>query len=246
MTRFVESLREKDAFPVQTMFERTFAGEANALGFELSDEEKNIPEMQKLLGEWAQLSGLENLDAEIEIEAEKEIAKEAEKEVTLDRPPAFEPHAPEVSTQLEEAIASGNLNSSFFIPAFRIFRDISAEKHMEEPEAWYDCLFVTRDFAKTVKDESNRKDASLRPVDFLLSFEFNDDLLLIISQHEANAIIPLVKKSKHAILHVYSPRVSRASETFDELDFFRITASERLYTPSPKLQSMLAIFARSL
>ena len=190
--------------------------------------------------------GIENLDAEIEVETEKEVSKEVEKIKEMDKPPAFEPHDPVASTELKAAIQTGILDAKHFIPAFSIFRDTSAAKVMDEPEAWYDCLCATRDFVTTIKDRSSKKDTSLKPVNFILSFEFSPDLLLVISQYEANEIIPLVKASAKAILHVYSPRVSRAMETYDELDFYRVTSTLRPYTPPPKVQALLNIFAGQL
>ena len=244
--RLLEGLRERDVFTVEEMYRPSYAGEANPLPFDISDEERDMPEMRALRQKWSQLAGIENLDAEIEVETSKELSKEIEKIKEMDKPPAYEPHDPLASTQLSPSIQSGTLEPKYFVPAFRLFQETTAAKFMAEPDAWYTCLYVTRDFATTIKDSSSKKDTCLKPVNFLLSFEYSPDLLLIISQYEANEIMPLVKQSTKAILHVYSPRVSRGMETYDELDFYRVTATERPYTPPPKVQAILNVFAGQL
>ena len=100
---------------------------------------------------------------------------------------------------------------------------------------------------KTVRNQADSALPSvLRTCYFVLSFRFQEDgALLLISQHEANAIIREMGKTTEAHLHLYNPFVSRSTAKSDELTFYNYPPipEERGWRPDPKALTFLQIFA---
>ena len=240
-TPFVEALREPEAFDVSTLYsiERDHTPA-------LSIEMRQLPEMRQLLHDSSQPGGHNDLDAEVETEAEKEIAKESPREQDTSQPPDMKPHEPSVSQLLFEAIEAGCMDTTAFIPAFSIFRTDS-ETSTNDERAWESTLFITPDFKNTVQDSGDPPKASvLRPVNFVLSFSFqNNGELLIISQHEACAIMPRMERATDAHLLLYNPCIPRSRMRSDELMLYNIPPipQERGWHPNPTALCMLQIFS---
>ena len=102
--------------------------------------------------------------------------------------------------------------------------------------SWLTDLLVTTDFARTIKtSEDQYLDLFLRPVHWIAigrrerNKQKNDKTVdcVVLSPHEANALLPLVRECKMVSLHVYSPRVSVSTRPFDDLCFAAVPAVEQ-------------------
>jgi len=109
-------------------------------------------------------------------------------------------------------------------------------------------LLATRDFRDTVvvaRNYQGAMDNFLRGVRWLLSTSKDPDLIILISPFEANELLPEIRRSPYLHLHLYSPRVSRATPSFEDLGFFRFPTSP-FTPPSREVIHELNLFAGQL
>jgi hypothetical protein len=96
-------------------------------------------------------------------------------------------------------ISDGLLNrfSTAFQPAFWTFLKTSASIAFE-PGAWPQDLLVTSDFANTVLlADTELLDQYLRPVHWIVSIQSRNTVsCVIISPHEANELMPIVRRNQ--------------------------------------------------
>ncbi|OWP03804.1 hypothetical protein B2J93_2649 [Marssonina coronariae] len=82
-----------------------------------------------------------------------------------------------------------------------------------------DLLFTT-DFAQTiVQKEKALMDQGIRPVHWVLSLRRTNNSVttVIISPYEANELLPAIRAKENVTLHVYTPRLSLANDTLENL-----------------------------
>jgi hypothetical protein len=109
-------------------------------------------------------------------------------------------------------------SSSAVSLAFESLRQTSAG-HFSVLQYLGPQLYASGDFIKTVqRAKGTVDDQFLKPVHWALSNVHNSDLLLL-SQHEANELLPEVRVSQKTKLHVYSARTTRAMRSFGDLTF---------------------------
>ena len=241
----IEAYKEPEALPVQIVYAPTFDDDRARTPLRMSETTRQLPEMRHLLYLLSQLPHYNHLDAEVEIQAEKEIAKESHREKESSPPRGLIPRVPSVSATLRKALSMGRMDTADFLPAFRLFETLLAEQNNSD-YAWYTSLFVTTDFVDTVEKQGSALPSVLRTCYYVLSFRFQEDgALLLISQFEANEIMSGMKKIREAHLHLYTPCVSRSSGKADELTFYNYPPipEERDWHPDPKALTYLQIFA---
>lgn len=71
----------------------------------------------------------------------------------------------------------------------------------------------------------------IRPVQWILS-STTTSVIVLISPVEANALLPTVRDSRKAFLHLYAPRVSRNVVSVEDMEFFTIPRPRT--TPIPE------------
>ncbi|KAG6814907.1 hypothetical protein H0H93_011790, partial [Arthromyces matolae] len=170
---------------------------------------------------------------------ERQVSQEAERERQRELPPKVEAAVPHLHDALRLLIKDGTFKpggASPFIPLFTF-----------GGHKWSKALFSTRDFAETIKSGSSTGDF-LRPVNWILSVQAHR-VLVVLSPHEVNLCLPLISKSKHVYLHVYTPRVNRTMKTTEDLRFFTIPelpASPDLLPFIPSLMLQVNLWAGQL
>lgn len=139
-----------------------------------------------------------------------------------------------------------NRFSSAFKPAFELFTKTSARASFDAG-AWPKDLLVTSDFATTVRQWSwGTDDQYLRPVHWIISSPHESGVsCVIISPHEANELIPFVRRNRKVTLHVYSPRLSFASYSLEDLAFCAIPPVPKTWI-APALAPQINLFAGQL
>ncbi|KAI4522715.1 hypothetical protein K525DRAFT_268624 [Schizophyllum commune Loenen D] len=195
-------------------------------------------------------------DSRLQEEQERELAheKEQEREVQHAQPATPLPHATDPA--LMALVATGRMPTQ---PAFRTLRECLAFTSVEalipnvSSTFFQDTRMIaaTSDFAETIELSAHSphdKDAFLRSVQWIVSIDKDPNTLLLISPHEANEILPRVRQSKDVHLHLYAPRVTRETRSFDNLTFFTVPSSDAstFRPPAEQIRHELNLFAGNL
>lgn len=83
-----------------------------------------------------------------------------------------------------------------------------------------------------------------KQVNWILS-SVHSDVLIVVSQWEANELINIIRKSENARLNIYAPRLTKPMRSFRHLDFFGIGANI-LTQPNDTMTRCLEMFSGSL
>jgi len=131
-------------------------------------------------------------------EQERETLQEVQQEQQqICSPPSVKHQKHEMHEQMWEYLKKGYFSagaSAAYQGAFDCFRTTSANQ-FNLPRAIADGLFVTHDFVETISGAPNVEEGFLKPVNWVLSSAENSDVL-IISQYEANELLPSIRKSE--------------------------------------------------
>ncbi|KZP04846.1 hypothetical protein FIBSPDRAFT_1054420 [Athelia psychrophila] len=176
-----------------------------------------IDQRCKLLGV-VQLSNMQ-----MEEEQEREVAHEVQTERQVERPPKAEAAGHEVHPDLSHLVQNGIIpvGSSQFLPAFSMIS--GSPSALGERQTWSPMLLATRDFSSTVKGHQSGHGEYLRPVNWILSSKApNPEMLVLLSPYEVNHLLPEIRQSKQVHLHMYSPRITHAMQSLEDLTFYCI------------------------
>lgn len=193
-------------------------------------------------------------EAALQEEQERELSPEVEEERQIERPPPAEPANHKIHCHLRNFVSAGIAipkTSRAVMPAFMALADTSAADHVPVDMFPKDVL-VTRDFVRTIqKSDTGRflSDTYQRPVQWILSSQPRDwHKVIIISPFEANALLPLVRESTYATLHLYCARPNQEIRPLDHLDLFSVPSPPTNWSePFPlRLMVQLNLFAGQL
>ncbi|CUA70922.1 Proteasome activator complex subunit 4 [Rhizoctonia solani] len=171
--------------------------------------------------------GLENLgvkqleDPGMDEEQEREVNHEIEREQQTQRPPKGKPVNHSIHPDVKRFINTGTLctSRSAFLPLFHPFRDFNSQIS----ESWSRLLYCSVDFLQTVAGSpTDRLSEYLRPVNWIVSG--HGDVRVVLSPHEVNELLPLIRNSSVVRLHIYASRVSLSMLSFSDLQFYSIPA----------------------
>ncbi|KAH8798597.1 hypothetical protein F5884DRAFT_687263 [Xylogone sp. PMI_703] len=180
-------------------------------------------------------------------EQERELSPENEREQQVELPPPAVPLIHSVHEDLRQLIAHGILkrNSDAFLPAFEVFRDTTAHDYYKTLN-WPTDLFVTKDFARSIRSSGQPLDHFLRPVHWVLSCREGSTVqLVVISPYEAQELLPSIRLSKICSLHTYSARSSVTVRTLEDLAFCPFSAQSQAL-PNSNTIIQLNLFAGQL
>ncbi|KZP03931.1 hypothetical protein FIBSPDRAFT_443078, partial [Athelia psychrophila] len=158
---------------------------------------------------------------QMEEEQEREVDHEVETERQIQRPPKAEAARHEVHPDLAQLVRKGIIpsGSSQFLPAFSIIS--GSPSTLGERQTWSPMLLATRDFSSTVKGRHSGHGEYLRPVNWVLSSKCaNPEIIVLLSPYEVNHLLPEIRKSEQVHLHMYSPRVTHAMQSLEDLRFY--------------------------
>ncbi|KAJ5105691.1 hypothetical protein NUU61_003038 [Penicillium alfredii] len=182
-------------------------------------------------------------------EQEREVECEVEREQQMYRPP---PHLPREHI-LDENVkhfanfgkAKSGGSSTAIQRAFMSMQNTSVGD-TTFPHCLGSQLWVTKDFIATVQlKKRDMNDEFMKPVNWVLSSIYSDDMV-IVSQHEANELLPVIRKSPYSRLHLYRPRTTNTMQSFRNLDLFTTGAGAANYQPPEDAARDLELFAGSL
>ncbi|CAE7082217.1 unnamed protein product [Rhizoctonia solani] len=203
----------------------------------------DIPELRKGL----EKLGVKKLDdPSMNEEQEREVNHEVEREQQTQRPPKGLPASHSIHPDVKRFINTGRLptSRSGILPLFHSFR----AKSSQICNSWSPLLFASTDFLQTIaKSPIDTLSEHMRPVNWIITGHGN--VRVVMSPHEVNELLPVIRKSSVIQLHVYAPRTSVAMLSFSELQFYSIPARPNNHPSSTELSSarlQLDLFAGQL
>jgi hypothetical protein len=161
-------------------------------------------------------------------EQERELSPEIEEERQIERPAPMVPEVHNVDQDLIHLVQTGQFRSRSraFLPAFRALSSSSVASLIDLTQFPIELL-VTADFIRTVKRPSDPSSVSYlsdsfqRPVQWVLSV-LDHQNLVILSPFEANELLPVIRQSCKATLHLYSPRQNLGYQPLDTLGLYTL------------------------
>jgi len=122
-------------------------------------------------------------------------------------------------------------------------------KALDSTTEWSPSPLATADFITTILDSDRaRMTEYLRPVNWILSSgSGKNSIIVVISPHEANELLPIIRKSDKVRLHIYAPRVTASMRSFSDLRFYTIPDSQTERWSAPAhVRTELNLFAGQL
>ena len=184
-------------------------------------------------------------------EQEREVMHEVEREREVERPPKVPPAKHSLSKEVTNFVKTGTIakESLVFLPVFTTLNDTSAITN--ESNVWNRWTLATQDFCRTIDSSedgtSSKVDEFLRPVQWVVSSKTAvPQVLVILSPHEVNQLLPHIRKSEHVHLHLYTPRTTKSMKPTDNLSLYSVPAVPDAWTPPQVLMGQLNVFAGQL
>ncbi|KAH9038807.1 hypothetical protein EDB85DRAFT_392096 [Lactarius pseudohatsudake] len=211
----------------------------------LSPEIKGVPSLRERL---ERLGVTQLTDVRMAEEQEREVNHEVERECHVEPPPSVHPAKHIIHDDLRKFVRTGSLpmHSKYIIP---LFSQTGIDKALDSTTEWSPSPLATIDFTITTRcsDIVHLTDY-LRPVNWVLtSGSGRNSVAIIISPHEANELLPTIRKSGKVRLHVYAPRVTASMRSFSDLAFHTIPSTPaREWTAPAHLRIELNLFAGQL
>ncbi|KAH9056899.1 hypothetical protein EDB87DRAFT_1833454 [Lactarius vividus] len=186
-------------------------------------------------------------EQEQEQEQEREVNHEVEVEGHAEYPSVVFPAEHIVCGEIRYFVSTGVLAkpSAYIIP---LFTPTGIDKALDSTAGWTPSPLATTDFAITTTDSSITELTDyLRPVNWILSSgSGKESVAIVISPHEANELLPSIRKSGKVRLHVYAPRVTTSMRSFSDLTFYTVPESPEKWTVAAHLRTELDLFAGQL
>ncbi|KAF8439804.1 hypothetical protein L210DRAFT_3540380 [Boletus edulis BED1] len=162
-------------------------------------------------------------------EQEREVIHEVEREREVERPPLVSPAKHSLPKEVVNFVKTV----------------------MNDSQVWSRWVLATNDFCQTIVlskgDMSSKTDEFLRPVQWIISSQTAvRQILVILSPHEVERLLPSIRKSEHVHLHLYTPRTTKSMKPSDNFDLYNIPTVSSDWTPPQALVSQLNIFAGQL
>ena len=204
---------------------------------------RNMRKSIRSSGDDMQLLAHQEVEQEREVEVELETVREVKK------PPQAVPWPQgDLHKDVSSFAQSGQLvtGSSSYIQVFAHLRETGLGRRFGVTEsATKSKLYVTFDFTKTILTSGKKPmDEYARPVHWILWSE-TSAIALIISDHEANALLPILRNQREHRAHllIYAAPATRSMLPFDKLTFYSVPALPDGWKAPTWLVRDLGIFA---
>jgi hypothetical protein len=180
-------------------------------------------------------------------EQEREVVHEVERERQVERPPKVEPaaHVRLPHPDIRQFVRTGQIpvGSSAFIASLSSLENTTAT--FPEHEQWAQRVLVTCDFARTVSI-MDKVDDYLRPVNWVVCSNIGcSPVMVVMSPHEVNTLLPVIRRSNAVHLSIYTPRTTKTMQACDDLRLYSVPSTPHL-TPLKPLIYQLNLFAGQL
>ncbi|KAF7977108.1 hypothetical protein HWV62_4707 [Athelia sp. TMB] len=183
---------------------------------------------------------------QMEEEHEREVDHEMETERQVERPPKVKACRHRLDPDIARLVRTGIIpaGSTQFIPAFSTI--FGSPPALPGEQTWSTKLLATKDFSSTVQSHHGGDGEYLRPVNWILSSQ-TSDILVLLSPYEVHHLLPKIRSSEKVHLHIYAPRVTNAMETLEDLRFYCIPHLPLSWaSPSTRMMNQLNLWAGQL
>ena len=218
-----------------------------APGTKLCHEINSIP---SLSGRIEQLGVTKLVDARMAEEQEREVNHEVEQDIPAGmwRPPRVEPAQHVIHPDILEFVQTGKVPepSTHISP---LLAPLNMVKALDSTAEWSPSPLATTDFmTTTLSSDSMGLTEYLRQVNWILSSgSGGKSAVVVISPHEANTLLPIIRESKTVRLHIYATRVTYSMRSFSDLTFYSVPDSQTERWSAPAhVQTLLNIFSGQL
>ncbi|KAH8801966.1 hypothetical protein DL96DRAFT_1475929 [Flagelloscypha sp. PMI_526] len=187
-------------------------------------------------------------------EQEREVTHEVEAEPEISPPAPLIPVEPFFNRALIRLVCNGELSRDSFLSVDRYLQIHFGQQWSEckqlSRNVFHQDFLVSIDFTRTIKDGWPAE--FMQPVRWILLYyptnSLDGPVLIVLSQFEANSLLPYMNQFRRCKLHSFVAAVSPAVKPFDEFNFFPIPADANTFsTPLPqKLITQLNLFAGQL
>lgn len=182
-------------------------------------------------------------------EQEREIAQEREEQPEVQRPRRLTPRTHSVSQLAMNFVRTGKVSSCTVRKPYHVMRALEHTTFttLMEESPWSTSIMATDDFQAAVMASGTEftSDDYLRSVAWILTSSKSHDVL-IISPHEANELLPQIRRSKQIAMHIYIPRTKQSMRNYNKLDFFSVGASMHQCCPDPHIMRQVSLFSGQL
>lgn len=239
----LESLEEPERHNLEELY-----GPATGSRFSLLS---NLPTLGPEKAQ-AQLTKLKNIakrttqnaaHASMQEEQERELHVEVEEEKHSERPPPATALKHTLDPVMNHIVSTGLVppgNSAINV-AFNVVHQTSLSKLM--PDQKGTNLLASPDFCKTVsRAQHERTDQYQRPLQWIL-WSNTAEQAMVISQHEANLLLPKIRRSTNTHLILYSAPTSRKTLQFNDLRYFSIPALPNGWQVPAAIKCEIGLFA---
>jgi hypothetical protein len=179
-------------------------------------------------------------------EQEREVNHEVDPGSDLNRP-KFRPAKHIIQGDTRAFIETGKFPvSSIHISS--LFAPIKMSDALDSTDEWSPSPLATADFTTSNSNSDGLGLTEyLRPVNWILSSgSGKDSIVVVISPHEANELLPIIRNSTQVRLHIYAPRVTPYMRSFSNLDFYTISGSTESWSAPAHVITELNLFAGQL
>ncbi|KAI0253215.1 hypothetical protein BJV78DRAFT_1302727 [Lactifluus subvellereus] len=243
-TADLDVLRSAWVQPESRTLEEMYHPHSKTQGNGLTPDVKNIPELYERM---KKLGVVQMTDVRRAEEQEREVDHEVEREFQVQRPPRVRPAQHVIREDIRTFVKTGKIPSSS-TRIYPLFYPTGISE-LDSCVEWSPSPLATEDFAITMENSNGKRLTDyLRPVNWILSSgSGKESTVIVISPYEANALLPIIRKSKEVRLHVYAPRVTVSMRSFSDLTFYSIPESPaQLWSAPPHVRTELNIFAGQL
>jgi hypothetical protein len=184
-------------------------------------------------------------------EQERELAHEKEEERQVQRAAGAEPRChsldPALITLVDTGLYPRSLKHVSLLECLQKTTQHSTLSQLSDSFFQSKQLLATKDFSRAIALSSGDcMDDFLRAVQWVLTAAKSPGKLLLLSPFEANELLPRVRASENASLHMYSPRTSRNVRSIEDLNFFTVSPRHDFTRPHSRVMHELNLFSGQL
>ncbi len=240
-----ETLRDVWLQPESRTLEEMYLVAPGANTDIMDPEISSIPSLSERL---ERLGVTRSIDVRMAEEQEREVNHEVERERHIERPPKVQPAQHIIHADIREFVETGKVPVSprHISP---LLTPVYMASALDSTTEWSPSPLATTDFITTIVDDSDGMALTeyLRPVNWILSSgSGKDSNVIAISPYEANALLPIIRRSKNIRLHIYAPRVTLSMRSFSDLTFYSIPDSPEEWSAPAHVRMELNLFAGQL
>ncbi|KAI9655268.1 MAG: hypothetical protein M1829_000681 [Trizodia sp. TS-e1964] len=246
-----ERFLEDEAQSLETRYKPIVATSEPSHPF--SNIERASPHLNAIRERCKDFDSLQFKASTLQEEQERELSPEIEQERQVERPAPADPLPHNLHPDIRSFVKTGilALESKAIVTAFQTIENTSAAKLFKLGKLPADIL-ATVDYMKTVELRGSQlcSDQYQRPIQWILTGREEGcifaKIVLIVSPHEAQELMSIMKDSKLVHLHVYSALINPSFPPLDDLRLYTVPSLPENWQLPRHLRLQLNLFTGQL